>query len=60
MFNSQIHSEKFQEPFKKLLSESSKFSIYSHFNPPYIVIVIFYIYLFLKYYLYFYNGYLEV
>ena len=45
---------------KKLLSESFKFSIYSHFSPPYIVIAISYIYLVIKYSLYFYNGYLEV
>ena len=50
---------KFQEPLKKLLSKSSKFSIYSHFSPPYIGTAISYIYLFIKYYLYFYNGYLE-
>ena len=44
----------------KLLSESSKSSIYSHFSPPYIGTAISYIYLFIKYYLYFYNSYLEV
>ena len=45
---------------KKLLRESSKFSIYPHFSPSYIGTPISYIYLFIKYYLYFYNGYLEV
>ena len=52
MLNSQIHYLKFQEPLKKLLSESSKFSIYSHFSPPCIGTAISYIYLFIEYYLY--------
>ena len=60
VLNSQIHYKKFEEPLKKLLSESSKFSIYSHFSRPYIGTAISYIYLFIKYSLYFYNGYLEV
>ena len=51
---------KISKIIKKLLSESSKFSIYSHFSPPYIGTAISYINLFIKYYLYFYNGYLEV
>ena len=51
---------KISRTIKKLLSESSKLSIYSHFSPPYIGTAISYIYLFIKYYLYFYNGYLEV
>ena len=42
-----------------LCGESSKFSIYSHFSPLYIGTTISYIYLFIKYYLYFYNGYTE-
>ena len=60
MLNSQIYYQESQKPLKKLLSESFKFSIYSHFNPPYIETAISYIYLFIKYYLYFYNGHLEV
>ena len=51
---------KISRTIKKLLSDSSKYSIYSHFSPPYIGNVISYIYLFIKYYLHFYNGYLEV
>ena len=51
---------KMSRTVKKLLSESSKFSIYSHFSPPYIGTAVSYIYLFIKYYLYFYNGYPEV
>ena len=51
---------KISRTIKKLLSESSKFSIYSHFSLPYIGTSISYIYLFIKYYLYFYNRYLEV
>ena len=51
---------KISTTIKKLLSESSKFSIYLHLSPPYTGTAISYIYLFIKYYLYFYNGYLEV
>ena len=36
---------KISRTIKKLLSESSKFSIYSHFSPPYIGTAISYIYL---------------
>ena len=53
-------SLKISRTIKKLLSESSKFSIYSYLSPPYIGTTISYIYLFIKYYLYFYNGYLEI
>ena len=51
---------KISRTIKKLLNQLSKFSIYSHFSPSYIGIAISYIYLFIKYYLYFCNGYLEV
>ena len=44
----------------KKTTKRVKVSIYSHFGPPYIGTAISYIYLFIKYYLYFYNGYLKV